>query len=205
MRVFVNIALLTCFFVLSGCGTYDYEESSMDEVMIANKKRSGDDPLVELYKLRPLDQVRINLSGIPTEKLLNIVIDEHGHLTIPLIDDPIFVVGLTTTELERKIKEIYIENKIYKDVTVNVMMHGKYYYMEGEFRTTKQFQLSQRTTLLQAIAIAGGCSSYADKTKLTIVRGTEILRFNLEKIEENPELDIIIKPGDRIKLGGKMW
>jgi len=156
--------------------------------------------LVGLYKLRALDPLVINLLGIPQEKAIEAVIDERGSITLPYLDEPIQASGLTTSELERRIQQAYTENEIYRNITINIQTHAKTYYMEGEVKRPQEYPLSQRITLLQAIAAASGYTEYANAKKVTITRNGQVVRFNAEKIEKHPELDVPVEAGDRIKV-----
>jgi polysaccharide export outer membrane protein len=128
------------------------------------------------------------------------VIDEKGNLTIPYIDDPVKARGLTTSELERKIQRIYTDGKIYRNITVNVITTAKAYYMEGEVKSPQEYPLSRRTTLLQAIAAAGGYTEYANESKVTITRNGQLLKYNPKHLEKHPEADPLVEAGDRIKI-----
>jgi polysaccharide export outer membrane protein len=159
-----------------------------------------DSSVVGLYKLRSLDPIQINLLGIPEEKQIETSIDEKGNLSLPYIDEPVKASGLTTSELERKIQQIYTDGQIYRNITVNVVTQAKIYYMEGEVRKPQAYQLNQRISLLQAIAGASGYTEYANKKNVTITRNGQIIKINAKDIEENPEWDIPIEAGDRINV-----
>ena len=163
---------------------------------------AGDDDagLVGFYQLRSLDKLTVSLLGIPQEKMIEVVIDEEGNITLPYIDNPVKASGLTTSELERKIQKIYTDSQIYRNITVNIVTSAKSYYMEGEIRRPMEYPLQRRITLLQAIAAASDYTEYADKTKITITRGGQVFTFNAKELEKNPELDPAIEAGDRIKV-----
>ncbi len=156
--------------------------------------------LVGLYMLRALDPLVITLLGIPEEKQMESVIDERGSITLPYIAEPVQAAGLTTSALERKIQQIYTESGIYRNITVNIQTRAKTYYMEGEVERPMEYQLSQRITLLQAIAAASGYTEYANPKKVTITRNGQVIKFNARDIEKRPERDVQIEAGDRIKV-----
>jgi len=186
-----NLFALLLILMSAGC----FSPSDMDV-------SHGDEnaPLVGLYRLRALDPLVITLLGIPQEKQMDAVIDERGNITIPYVDEPVPAVGLTTSELERKIQRIYIDGEIYREITVNIQTHAKIYYMEGEVERPQEYELNRRITLLQAIAAASGYTEFANKTKVTITRNGQVMTFNAKKIEKHPELDVPVEAGDRIKV-----
>ena len=160
-----------------------------------------EDPVaVGLYRLRPLDPVIINLLGIPQEKQIDTALDEKGRITIPYIDEPITAAGMTTSELEREIQQIYIEGKIYKSITANVMTSAKIYYLEGEVERPMQYSLTHKITLLEAIAAASGYTEFANRKNITITRRGVVLKYNGKELEKHPERDVPIEAGDRIKV-----
>ena len=182
---------LLIVFMLAGC----FSPSSMD---ISSAGENA--PLVGLYRLRALDPLVIILLGIPQEKQMDVVVDEHGNITLPYIEEPVPVAGLTTSELEREIQRIYTEGEIYREITVNVQTHAKIYYVEGEVKRPQEYQLNRRITLLQALAAASGYTEYANRTKVTITRNGQVMTFNARKIEKHPELDVPVEAGDRIRV-----
>jgi polysaccharide export outer membrane protein len=159
-----------------------------------------DAAFVGMYQLKAMDPLQISLLGIPEEKLIETVIDEKGMITIPYVNEPVRASGLTTSELERKIQDIYMSGGIYRNVTVNVQTTAKSYFVEGEVRNPQEYALSRRITLLQAIAAASGYTEYANKKNITITRGGQVFKVNAKDLEEHPEWDIPIEAGDRIKV-----
>jgi polysaccharide export outer membrane protein len=193
----VFFAGLIMIMMFSGC--------SSRPVMIGGVPGEEDASVVGLYKLRSLDPVTISLLGIPEEKQIDTVIDEKGDLSLPYIDEPVQAKGLTTSELERKIQRIYVDNQIYRTITVNVLTTAKSYYMEGEVVGAQEYPLNRRITLLQAIAAASGYTEYANKKNITITRNGKLIKVNAKDIEKHPEWDIPIEAGDRINVHRSMF
>jgi polysaccharide export outer membrane protein len=176
--------------LLSGCAGTTVLNESVDN--------SG--ALVGLYNLKPLDPLFVSLLGIPDEKDLQFVVDEYGQIKLPYIEESVQVSGLSISELERKIQDIYIKGGIYRNVTVNVQTSAKSYFMEGEVNQPTEYPLNRPITLLQAIAAAGGYTDFADKKDITITRSGRNIKVNAKEIEKNPEQDIPLEAGDRIKV-----
>lgn len=176
--------------MLAGCFSVDRAETVADDSTA----------LIGLYSLKPLDPLMITLLGIPKETVIETTVDEYGQITLPYISDPIEVVGLSTSALEREIQRIYTEGEIYRNITVNIQTTAKTYFMEGEIARPMEYNLNRRITLLQAIAAASGYTEYADKKDITIIRRGEIIKVNAKEIEKHPEMDIQIEAGDRIKV-----
>ncbi len=151
------------------------------------------------YKLKPSDPIYVRFSGIMEQQALDLVLDENGEINLLHINEPIVAAGLTTSALEDKIERLYIDGGIYKNVSVNVTMTAKVYYVQGEVNAPGQFQLASGTTLVQAIAGARGLTPFASK-KVTVTRQGKIYTFNWKDLENNPSLDVTIEAGDVIKV-----
>ncbi len=191
----------TCAFILLSALTF---VSGCSAPRGMSPAPAASDAMVGAYTLAPLDPIRITLLGIPEEKMFEAIIDETGEVTIPYINEPIKAAGLTVSGLERRIRQLYTDGAIYKNITVNVQTSAKTYYMEGEVRVPQEYPLPRRITLLQAIAAASGYTEYANKEDVTITRQGALIKINAKKLEKNPELDVPIEAGDRIKVG-RSW
>ena len=82
--------------------------------------------------LKPLDPIYIRFSGIMEQQQLELVIDENGEISLLHIKGPIKAAGLTASELEERIEQRYVEGGIYKNVSVNVTMTAKIFYVHNK-------------------------------------------------------------------------
>lgn len=184
---------------LGGCVVQPLN-ASMQGTMSDAPVSIGEDAGIGAYQLKPLDPIYIRFSGIMEQQQLDLVIDENGEISLLHISTPIKAAGLTTSALEDKIERLYVDGGIYKNVSVNVTMTAKVYYVQGEVQAPGQFQLMSGTTLLQAIAGARGPNAFANLRKVTITRQGKIYTFNLKKLEKDPSRDVKIEAGDVIKV-----
>ena len=88
------------------------------------------------------------------------VIDEEGKVSLPFINE-VQAAGLAASELERNIRQIYLDQDIYRNITVNVVVPTRSYFILGEVRAAGRFQIMSATRVSQAIAAAGGYTEYA--------------------------------------------
>jgi len=149
------------------------------------------------YRLRPGDPVFVSLRT-PGQDQVDTSIDEFGKLRLPLLREPIEAADLTGTELERAIERAYVDQKIYRQVTANVTIPARSYFLQGEVRSPGRYPVISGLTLRQAIASAGGYTDFARSTRIQVTRGEETFTVNARQIERNPERDIEIKTGDII-------
>jgi len=187
--------VLGASFLLGGCVT-----QSSNDTVTSPEATPAVDSFDSAYVLRPLDPLYIRFSGIAEQQQLDIVVDQQGNINLLHIKGPIKAAGLTPSQLEAEIERLYIAGQIYKNVSVNVTMTAKVFYVQGEVNQPRQFQLMSGTTLLQAIAGAGGPTPFANLKKVTISRYGKIKTYNLKKLEKDPSKDVKIEAGDVIKV-----
>jgi polysaccharide export outer membrane protein len=133
-----------------------------------------------------------------------IIIRPDGKITFPLVGD-IQAAGRTPKQLTDDLTKLLI--KYIKDPVVTVTVDEINSFkvaVVGEVTTQGVLTLRRRTRLLEAIALSGGLSQYADKSNLVLVRfdqGKENrTRVDYRKVlsGERPELNMFLKPGDII-------
>ena len=152
------------------------------------------------YRLRQGDPVIIYLRGImPRDDQIEEIVDERGYVTLPYIDD-VLAAGRTSSELEREIQRIYVDRQIYRTVTVNVVMPSQSYFVQGEVRQPQRYPLVTGTTVMQAIAAAGGYTDYAEPRRVTLTRGRDVKIINMRDVERNPQQDMSVESGDVIRV-----
>ena len=99
-----------------------------------------------------------------------VVVRPDGMISLPLIGD-VQASGLTANQLAERIAARLKEFKESPSVAVSVTAVNSYgIYVLGEVKSPGKFQLKSYTTVLQAIAHAGGFTSYASKNKIYVMR-----------------------------------
>jgi polysaccharide export outer membrane protein len=129
-----------------------------------------------------------------------------GKVSMPLLHD-IQASGLTPMQLRDKIAAALAEFMPNPEVSVTVLEVRSYRVsVLGEVQRPGVLQLKAPTTVLEAIALAGGFRDFASPSKIVIFRkngnGTEKLRFNYNRAvgaaaEENLSLrsgDVVVVP-----------
>jgi polysaccharide biosynthesis/export protein len=157
----------------------------------------------EDYILGVEDKLTISVwKELDLAKSVNIRPD--GKITFPLVGD-LPAAGRTAKQLTddlAKALALYIKEPV---VTVSVDEINNFkVYVLGEVATQGVLTLRRRTRLLEAIALSGGLSQFADKSNLVLMRyegGKETrTRIDYRKVVsgERPELNVFLKPGDTI-------
>jgi polysaccharide export outer membrane protein len=133
-----------------------------------------------------------------------VIIRPDGKITFPLVGDvqaagraPRQLTDDLTKLLARFIKEPVVT------VVVEEINNFKVFVL-GEVSVQGALNLRRRTRLLEAIALAGGMSKFADKSNVLLLRfedGKETrTRIDYRKVVsgEKPDLNLYLKPGDTI-------
>lgn len=141
-----------------------------------------------------------------------------GTITLPGIEDPIFVNGLTLQEIEREIEHRYAKDIPGVEVTPRLLARApRYIYVLGEVRQPNRFVLEGPTTLTQAIAMAGGWIYGGEIKQIVVFRRTANWQLVATKINVRTALlgkdpcpadeiwlrdsDIVIIPKSPLLLG----
>ena len=169
----------------------------------ASATEPADDPLalvVEDYRIGPSDLLEISVFQVP-ELSRTVRVNARGALTLPLIGQ-IQAGGLTGQQLEallaQKLKETYLQ-----DPQVSVFIKefiSQRVTVSGSVNKVGVFPISGKTTLMQAIAMAGGLEKFADENDIKIFRernGTrEVLNYDLEPIRKGEIEDPVLNTSD---------
>ena len=127
----------------------------------------------------------------------SVVVRPDGKISMPLIGE-VQANGLSANELSAQIASRLKHFKDNPVVTVTVREVNSYYiYVLGEVAKPGKFQLKSLTTVLQAVAIAGGFSVYAAKNRLQVIR-----KVNYDAKREASEIRIPVRYDDLVSGTG---
>ncbi len=171
--------------------------STIDSIVVGQEPSQP----VGAYRLKVMDPITIQFKGLPEgTDILTDVVDEQGGITLAYIGR-VNAAGLTTAELERAIYDAYVDGEIYKSTfSVMVTAQEKSFYVWGEVRSPGRYPLISGTTLLQAVASAGGYSPYANQKRIQLNRSGQSYFFNGKELESSPEDDPEVEADDVIRV-----
>ena len=157
------------------------------------------------YRIGAGDVLEISVWNEPQASVPGVVVRPDGKVSLPLLKD-FSVMGLTPMELQQALTASLDKLIRGADVTVVVReIHSKKVYLVGQIAKIGSMPLtSDDTTILQAIAEAGGLTPYAKKSKIYVLRienGKKVkLPFNYEAVVkgEHLEQNIPLIPDDTI-------
>lgn len=128
--------------------------------------------------------------------------------TISLMQNQTFEAkGKTRGQLEREIRERYVP-RFFKNMTVSVRhkQDTQFYFVDGEVKLPNRQVYISRTTVLKAIASAGGFTDFAKKSKVKLTRvDGRIYVINCNKALSDPRLDLEVYPGDKIMVPRRLF
>lgn len=159
-------------------------------------------------KLKPAESFSIRISGVPADDVIAISaqydIAADGKFSLPYVGR-ITAANLTASQLGIRIEQAYKAAEIFTRPTVNVSTQdkvgpaaGRKITVNGEVKVPNRALWTDGMTLLDAIASSGGFTDWADKGKVRLLRDGKTSSHDVRKISQQPELDVVLKPNDKI-------
>ncbi len=155
----------------------------------------------ERYQLGPEDIIEVSVWKEP-DLTKQLVVRPDGKISYPLIGE-IPAAGRTVKELQEDISKRL--EKFVTDAAVTVILlkaqHYKF-FVTGKVNKPGEFIVGRPTTVLQAIAMAGGLTPFASPGNILVVRKVggqdQTFPFNYKQVAKGQLLDqnITLMPGD---------
>ncbi len=173
-----------------------------DKKPASDKKTAQAAPAAsEEYRLGPGDKLRIEVYKDP-QLSQSAQIRPDGKITLPLIGD-VDASGRTPMELRDTIttslKE-YITNPTVTVIVVEAL--ASQVFVMGEVAHPGPVQLHGPTTILQALAVAGGFKEFANTKDVKVMRttasGVQTLRFNYKDAVNGDVKPFFLRSGDTV-------
>ena len=157
-------------------------------------------PPAGTYAIGPADVLRI---AVWKEPDLNVeaTVRTDGMISFPLLGD-VRAGGVTpdalATTLAKRLERFVEAPK----VTVSVLQaNSARFYVLGQVAKPGEFPLGSRSTVLQALALAGGFKEFAKPESIVIVREDQtVLPVNYKRIAEGKDVsqNVVLQRGDTI-------
>jgi polysaccharide export outer membrane protein len=166
-------------------------------------KRASDatPPVSADYRLGPGDKLRVEVYKDP-QLSQSVQIRPDGKITLPLIGD-LESSGRTPLELRDEIAASlreYITNPVVTVIVVEAL--ASQVYVMGEVARSGPVQIYGPTTILQALAMAGGLNEFANQKDVRVLRptltGLETIRFNYRDAVNGEIKPIYVRAGDTV-------
>lgn len=182
------LAALSAVMILSGCG-------DMPPVVTDRPQEASD----ALLRLQPGDQIDLIVYG--EETLTNVyMLDEDGNINVPLIGK-IKAGGQTKGAVQQMIADALagggFQTKPYVTVEIEAL---RPIYINGEVGAPGSFAYQPSLDVFQAVALAGGYTPRASKSKILVTRTKNGSKFRFYADENTP-----VWPGDSIMVYQRLF
>ncbi|MEI6168532.1 MAG: polysaccharide biosynthesis/export family protein [bacterium] len=154
--------------------------------------------------LRKGDRIQVTIYAPPEPFSCPHVVDEEGRINIPLIGT-MEVAGKSCGAAQRLIEKAYIDQQIYKTVTVIIVPPEGEYTVSGEVIRPGPYPLGRDQTLMQALSRAGRYTEYADQHRVFLLRNNERVEINVDEVRDGKRKDIVIISGDVVEVPRSRW
>lgn len=171
--------------------------------VFAEKRLGEDAPPIPQYTLGPGDILEISVWN--DEALYRDVrVRPDGKISFPLIGD-VMAYGRSVSELKDELERLMDE--YVPGVPITVILRSLGYpriYIVGKVAQPGPFIMDSELTVIQALAMAGGLTTFASKGNILILRRQageqKILEFSYGDMERgrNLEQNIVLLPGDTV-------
>ncbi|MGH7232625.1 MAG: polysaccharide biosynthesis/export family protein [Nitrospiraceae bacterium] len=169
------------------------EKKEKDSLIVTSDYYIGPEDVLEIIVWRNGDLSKV------------VTVRPDGRISLPLLGD-IEATGLTPAELTASIVNRLKQFKETPTVSVILQQVNSYsVYVLGEVSKPSRYSLKSKTTLIQALTIAGGFTPIAARNKIVIFRwegkNNEVkLKASYDDIvlKEGNHQNVILKPGDTI-------
>jgi polysaccharide export outer membrane protein len=154
------------------------------------------------YRLGAEDQLRISVWD-NKDLTLDLVVRPDGKISMPLLHD-LVAEGLTPSQLATNIQKGLSAFILNPEVSVIVLqVNAPKYYITGYVSRPGMYSLRGDTSVLQALALAGGLTQFASPKSIKLIRvkgGKQVVQkinfYNI--IEDGGEGNYLLRSGDTI-------
>ena len=154
------------------------------------------------YRMGPEDVLRISVWE-NKELTLDLVVRPDGKISMPLIQD-VVAEGETAASLANTIHDqllTFIKEPVVSVIVLQV--NAPKYVVIGNVAKPGTYSLRSETSILQALALAGGFTPFASPRSIKLIRNTagkkEVRKVNYNNmIDEGGEGNYLLKAGDTI-------
>lgn len=153
------------------------------------------------YRLGPGDKLRVEVYKDP-QLSQSVQVRPDGKITLPLVGD-LDATGNTPIELRDRIAKALKEYITNPTVTVIVVeADSAHAFVMGEVARPGAIPLNGPTSVLQALAMAGGFKEFANTKDVKVLRptstGLQTLRFNYKDVVNGDAKPFFLHPGDTV-------
>jgi polysaccharide export outer membrane protein len=156
------------------------------------------------YRLQRSDTVEVNFPFAP-EFNQTLTVQPDGYVALKGADG-VLAAGETLAELSEQINQAYAKTLRDPEATVTLKEFDKpFFIVSGEVTRPGKYELRSETTVVEAVAIAGGFTGQARHSEVVLFRAlageaTEARTLDIKKLLKTKSLaeDLRLRPGDMV-------
>lgn len=201
-----GIAALSCLLIVPGCADKRGGPIPYGVATFGVPDSPTVIPLESGYKIAPMDMLSVKVFKMP-DLSGEYEVDLTGQVSLPLIGS-VPAADLTTAQLDdsltKRLGEKYLENP---DVSVGIKSSTRRSVtVDGAVNRAGSFPVNGPTTLMQAVAAAGGTNPEANPRRVAIFRSIggkrQAAAFDLTSIRRGEAEDPQVYAGDIVVIDG---
>lgn len=161
---------------------------------------------VASYQIRPGDRVSVNIFQEPELSQQDLIVDNAGAVTLPLIGS-VQMGGRSTDEVSREIERAYGARYL-RDPQASVTLRAAQpltITVDGEVGQPGVYEIRPGYTLVSAVALARGTTPTAKFDEVLVIRTIDgqraVARFDITAIRSGRDADPQMLPGDQVVVG----
>jgi polysaccharide export outer membrane protein len=158
-------------------------------------------PVADEYRLGAGDKLRIEVWK-DAQLSQSLQIRPDGKITLPLVGD-LDAINRTPVELDEQITKSlqdYMTNPVVTVIVVEAL--SSQVFVTGQVAKSGPIQIYGPTTIVQAIAMAGGMTDWANRRDVRVLRpgptGTQTLRVNYQEAINGEGKPVYLRAGDTV-------
>jgi polysaccharide export outer membrane protein len=201
MTLVLLLAILTCAGAFAQIATAPAQDTAASAASVNKLGFSERHPR---YVMRPGDVFDITFEYTP-EFNQTVTVQPDGYVTLRDVGD-LYVAGLATPDVTQKLGEAY--GKILNKPVISILLKDfekPYFIADGQVGHPGKYELRGDTTVVQAVAMAGGFLSAAKHSNVVLFRRVsdewvESKVLDVKKMENTHDLteDMHLRPGDMV-------
>lgn len=155
--------------------------------------------------IHPGDTVLLRAAVPQEEAFINnfYPVDDFGKIVLPFVGK-VTIGGLTAFEAAHVIDESYLSRQVFSHPAATISIGGPdpFVVVDGQIGHPMHVAIRPELTLLQALTEAGGFTAAADQKAVRLERMTRggVAVCNVSKIIQHPEMDILLRAGDKVHV-----
>ena len=155
------------------------------------------------YSIGPGDVLALLVWKEP-DLTTEVTVRQDGRISVPLLGD-LSASGQSPEQLGADLRKKFGQFLEAPHVTVSVTQaNSARFFIIGQVNGAGVYPLTGRITVLQALALAGGFTTFAKRDRILVIREmtgqSQFIRVNYKKLEGGKDIqeNILLRPGDTV-------